>query len=159
LDEHFTRVDGKISAEVEGPKGDRVYFSIVKDDQIIFEKSVVVGQDGNAETVFSLQTPNLWFPYRYGKQELYKIYARLSSSQGTDLFGASKRIGFRKAELVQEVDEMGKSFYFRINGIDIFCGGSNWIPADSFTPRISKDRYRSWLQMLIDGNQSMIRLG
>lgn len=68
-----------------------------------------------------------------------------------------RRIGFRKAELVQEVDAVGKTFFFRINGIDIFCGGSDWIPADSFTPRITAERYRKWLKMMVDGYQVMIR--
>lgn len=68
-----------------------------------------------------------------------------------------RRIGFRKAELVQEPDAVGKSFFFRINNIDVFCGGSDWIPADSFTPRITAQRYRKWLEMMVDGFQVMIR--
>jgi beta-mannosidase len=33
---------------------------------------------------------------------------------------------------VQTPDSVGKTFYFRVNGVDVFCGGSDWIPADSF---------------------------
>ncbi|KAG8767471.1 hypothetical protein FRC12_006222 [Ceratobasidium sp. 428] len=36
--------------------------------------------------------------------------------------------------------------------------GSNWIPADNFLTTITPDRYRSWLQVLKDGNQNMIRV-
>jgi len=69
----------------------------------------------------------------------------------------TKSIGIRTAELVQESDKHGSSFYFRINGVDVFCGGSNWIPGDSFLPRMSKGRYKEWLELLVRGNQTMIR--
>ena len=36
--------------------------------------------------------------------------------------------------------------------------GSNWIPADSFLSTVTEDRYRSWLQLLKDGNQNMVRV-
>ena len=41
----------------------------------------------------------------------------------------------------------GKSFTFVINGVPVFAKGGNWIPADSFPTRISKDKYRQ----LLDG--------
>ena len=46
----------------------------------------------------------------------------------------TKTIGFRRAQLIQRelIDQDGLSFFFEINNIPIFCGGSNWIPADSF---------------------------
>lgn len=60
-------------------------------------------------------------------------------------------------ELVQEPDSAGESFFFRINGVDIFCGGSCWIPADSLPPRVSPEKYRSWLELMIEGRQNMTR--
>lgn len=40
----------------------------------------------------------------------------------------------------------------------MFCGGSNWIPADSFIPRIKPSKYRDWIKLAVAGNQSMIRI-
>jgi len=40
---------------------------------------------------------------------------------------------------------LGLSFYFKINGQPIFMKGSNWIPADSFQSRISKDKLQNLL--------------
>jgi hypothetical protein len=74
-----------------------------------------------------------------------------------ELHEVSRRTGFRKGELIQEPDAIGKTFYFRINNIDVFCGGSDWIPADSFTPRVTSEKYRKWLEMMVDGYQVMIR--
>jgi beta-mannosidase len=70
----------------------------------------------------------------------------------------NKYIGFRKAELIQNKDAVGTSFYFRINNVDIFVGGSCWIPADSLLTQISPERYREWLQLAATGNQTMIRV-
>ncbi len=52
----------------------------------------------------------------------------------------------------------GTTFLFEINGRRVFCGGSNWIPADSFLTEISEERYRAWLQLMVDGNQNMVRV-
>jgi beta-mannosidase len=133
-----------------------VGFSILKNDQTLFQESVLVQADGTTEASFSIDNPKLWFPHGYGGQDLYEFRATTLSA-GANISITSKKIGFRKAELIQEPDEVGKSFYFRINGRDVFCGGSDWIPADSFTPRVTPERYRKWLQMMVDGYQSMIR--
>lgn len=42
--------------------------------------------------------------------------------------------------------------------IKINSQGSNWIPADNFLTTITPDRYRSWLELLRDGNQNMVRV-
>lgn len=79
------------------------------------------------------------------------------SKDSQKLDAKTKKTGFRKSELVQNGDSHGKSFFFRINNVDIFCGGSCWIPADSFLPRITAAKYREWLKLIIEGNQIMAR--
>jgi hypothetical protein len=39
-----------------------------------------------------------------------------------------------------------------------FKPGSNWVPADNLLTTITPERYRSWLQLLKDGNQNMVRV-
>jgi len=55
-------------------------------------------------------------------------------------------------------EQPGTTFFFQINNIPVFCGGSNWIPADNFIPRISKEKYHDWVKLVADGNQFMIRV-
>lgn len=115
--------------------------------------------DNRAEAVIVVEKPELWYPVRYGKQPLYTLKATLlDDNEEADT--SSKKIGLRKAELVQDplIDQPGTSFYFRINNIPVFCGGSDWIPADNFIPRISKERYYDWVKLVADGNQFMIRV-
>jgi beta-mannosidase len=105
---------------------------------------------------FHVGNVQLWYPHGYGAQPLYTVTAT-AITDGMSLHKATRRTGFRKGELVQQPDAIGKTFFFRVNGVDVFCGGSDWIPADSFTPRISEEKYRKWLELMVDGYQVMIR--
>lgn len=101
--------------------------------------------------------PQLWWPRGYGPQNLYEVRLQFLAINGT-LVEKRQTIGFRKVELIQDKDEDGQSFYFRINKTDIFSGGSCWIPADSILTRLTPGRYREWISLLAEGNQVMIRI-
>ncbi|KAI9102683.1 glycoside hydrolase family 2 protein [Phlyctochytrium arcticum] len=114
---------------------------------------------GVASASFHIGNPALWYPIRYGKQPLYQITATLKcGDEAVDEM--IRRIGLRKAELVQQPlkDQPGTSFFFKLNNIPLFCGGSNWIPADSFIPRISRQKYFDWVRLVAEGNQFMLRV-
>ncbi|KAJ7638773.1 glycoside hydrolase family 2 protein [Roridomyces roridus] len=102
----------------------------------------------------------LWYPVHYGEQPIYTVEIQLFDSDGKILDSKFQKIGLRRVRVVQEklVDEEGLTFLFEVNNIRIFCGGSNWIPADSFLTRLTPERYRQWLQLLVDGNQNMARV-
>ncbi|KAK5107531.1 hypothetical protein LTR62_001061 [Meristemomyces frigidus] len=156
VDISLTRVSGMITATIEGDSGKEVHFSTTLAGVEVFKGTAVVAS-GRGIVQFHVNEPKLWYPHGYGEQPLYTVSATLSTD-GINLHTCSKRTGFRKGELIQETDDIGKTFYFRINGIDVFCGGSDWIPADSFTPRITEAKYRKWLEMMVDGYQVMIRV-
>ncbi|KAL5630057.1 hypothetical protein BROUX41_001663 [Berkeleyomyces rouxiae] len=109
---------------------------------------------------FIVTNPQLWYPARYGAQPLYNITASVRDRMQDVFDTQNKSIGLRKVELVEDrlQDQPGTSFFFRVNGIPIFCGGSNWIPADSFLPRLTRDKYYTWMKLLRDGNQCMVRV-
>ncbi|KZT12292.1 glycoside hydrolase family 2 protein [Laetiporus sulphureus 93-53] len=106
----------------------------------------------------------LWWPVGYGKQSLYALDIALMSEDSIVLDQHSKLIGFRRIQLVQEPllepDQHGggTTFLFEVNGIRMFMGGSNWIPAHNFLTEVTPERYRAWLTLLRDGNQNMVRL-
>lgn len=159
-------------AVVEGT-ADRVKFDISLRGSVVASETVQVvpvagseSESGTASATFHIQKPALWYPIRYGEQPLYTVKATLLAGDDeapaaqAEIDTVSKRIGLRRAELVQQPikKQPGTSFFFRINNVPVFCGGSNWIPADSFVPRISADRYRDWVKLVADGNQFMIRV-
>lgn len=156
VDSSFRKVNGTISASVEGVSGKSVDFTASFAGNMVFKGTADVDSQGVAQVEFHVNEPKLWYPHGYGEQSLYTVSATVQHDE-ISLHTATRKTGFRKGELVQEPDHTGKSFYFRINGIDVFCGGSDWIPADSFTPRITVEKYRKWIQMMVDGYQVMIR--
>ncbi|KAL3250411.1 hypothetical protein ABHI18_011215 [Aspergillus niger] len=114
-------------------------------------------QEGRAKVEFNIDQPCLWWPHGYGDSTLYEVSASLNTDQ-LELHRVTKKVGIRTAEVVQRPDKHGKSFFFRINGVDIFCGGSCWIPADNLLPNISPQRYRKWIELMVAGRQAMIRV-
>lgn len=145
-----------VSADVEG-KGDKVLFEVSLDGVTVATETIHIDTDIASVTLLT-QKPKLWYPHTYGKQPLYMLSATLYQND-VALDTASKRFGLRRARVVQRKlnDAPGLTFFFEINNIPIFCGGSNWIPADSFTPMIGAERYRKWVETAVDGNQIMLR--
>ncbi|KAI3327859.1 glycoside hydrolase family 2 protein [Xylariaceae sp. AK1471] len=153
VSEDLATCSGRILAKVIGSVGQSVTISLALDGSVIFEKECAVGSEGVAETPFLITRPELWYPFTHGTQARYQLKATINAYDTR-----SKMVGFRRAELIQREDEFGKSFFFRINGKDVFCGGSCWIPADSFLSQIPERRYRDWLKLVYEGNQNMIRV-
>ena len=132
---------------------------ISSDGQTVCEKMISIAE--LEETAhFSLNKPTLWYPRRYGNQSLHTVTVTLKDDSGAVLDTATKQVGFRRAELVQHalVDQPGKSFFFRVNNIDIFAAGSNWIPAHSFESLLTESDYKDWVKVVVDGNQDMLRI-
>lgn len=144
-------------ADVEG-SATAVKFDVTLAGVLISSETAKV-EDGLARSTFKFDEPSLWYPVRYGKQPLYSLTATLLHSH-TEIASQSKRFGLRRAELVQRpmTDQPGTTFFFQVNNIPIFCGGSDWIPADNFIPRISREKYYDWVKLVADGNQFMIRV-
>lgn len=133
-------------------------FDISIDGTQVASETVQVSS-GKATASFTLENPSLWYPIRYGKQPLYQVKAALICGDSEEDV-VEKRVGLRRAELIQRPlkGQPGKSFFFQVNNIPLYCGGSDWIPADNFIPRITKERYYDWIKLVADGNQFMIRV-
>jgi beta-mannosidase len=108
---------------------------------------------------FTVERPQLWYPNGYGAQPLYTLRVTLDQD-GEAIATRTQRQGVRRLELVQEplLNAPGTSFLFQINNTPVFCGGANWIPADSFTPRITPDDYRDWLHLAVNAHMNMLRV-
>ena len=76
-----------------------------------------------------MANPRLWWPNGHGAQPLYDLTVRVAGDE------VRKRIGLRTLEVVSREDREGLSMTFRVNGVDIFCKGANWIPADALPQR------------------------
>jgi beta-mannosidase len=144
-------------AAVEG-SACKVRFDLSLDGSTVASKEVEGSPDKPLVATFDISKPALWYPVRYGQQPLYTVTATLFA--GGEIDSLSKKMGIRRVELVQDPlkEQPGTSFFFRVNGVPVFCGGSDWIPADNFVPRITRERYYDWIRLLRDGNQFMVRV-
>src|SRR6266568_5216967 len=106
---------------------------------------------------FVISHPSLWWPNGLGAHPLYNFRARLIVA-GSLTDQKQTRTGLRSLKLRQETDEWGKSFEFVVNGVPVFAKGGNWIPADSFPTRITREKYRELLQSVRDTNMNMVRV-
>lgn len=106
---------------------------------------------------FHIQNPKRWQPNGWGEAYLYDIKVSLKQ-KSTSLSDETMKIGLRTIELVQDKDERGKTFYFKVNGNPLYIKGTNWIPADSFSPRITKEKYQKLIKDSKEANMNMIRI-
>ncbi|KAL8658572.1 MAG: hypothetical protein Q9226_000906 [Calogaya cf. arnoldii] len=143
--------------EVEG-NATEIRFEILFQGKMVATETVGI-VDGLASAVFRTQKPELWYPARYGKQPLYELKAVVyAGTSACDV--KTKRFGLRRAEVIQREleDAPGTTFFFQVNNIPVFCGGSNWIPADMSIPTIESTRYRALVKLALESNNSMIRV-
>ena len=81
-------------------------------------------------------------------------------AHGRKIQSGSTRFGFRTVELIQQpiLGSEGLSFYFRINDVDVFLKGSNWIPPDALRDRVTNATIDLYLQSAIDANINVLRV-
>lgn len=114
--------------------------------------------NGTAKAVIDIVDPVLWWPNGYGEQALYQVRIGLRDVDETVLDVREFQMGLRKLELKQEKDEYGESFTFVVNDIPIFAKGSNWIPADTFPTRITREGLDRLLGDAAQAHHNMIRV-
>ena len=104
------------------------------------------------KTKFEIDKPKLWWPAGYGKQPLYVLTVKTADES------LSRETGLRTIELVCDRDDYGTGIMFRVNGVDIFCKGANWIPVDAMPERQTREVYQDLLESAITANMNMIRV-
>ncbi len=99
-----------------------------------------------------------WYPNGYGQQALYDVEVRLDwDSEAVDAFATS--YGFREVAIKQEpINSAEQSFIITVNGVDVFCKGANWVPADSIVARVSDQKYEALVREAVEANFNMFRI-
>jgi beta-mannosidase len=137
----------QIKAVVSGKKKD-----YIKTQPILLQKGL-----NNQTITLQITNPALWWPNGMGEQNLYTAKILLYREKQL-LDSATKRIGLRQLVLEQKDDRWGKSFQFVVNGVPFFAKGGNWIPADSFVTRVTRQKYERLLKDCVEANMNMLRV-
>lgn len=130
--------------------------------RLISPSGEVIEQSADADwrLEFTVEKPDLWWPNGYGEQPMYEVQVALveAGTETRPLQTVSRRIGLRTVELVQEPDQWGKTFYFRVNGVPIFAKGADWIPAHHFPTQLTQDWYRDLVESAAWAHMNMLRV-
>ena len=93
-------------------------------------------KEGKGNVHVAIENPQLWWPAGMGKQPLYRVDVELLHD-GKVLDRTTKRIGLRTLRAVPQTAAV--PLHFEVNGVPFFAKGANWIPADCFPNRLTKD--------------------
>ena len=106
---------------------------------------------------FNIEKPKLWFPYGYGDANIYDGEVRIL--KGGEVVHAMP-LSFGVREIVLDRREPDGSdngqFRFTVNGVDVMCRGSNWVPLDAFHSR-DAERYPEALALVKDIGCNILR--
>ncbi|MEL4425002.1 beta-mannosidase [Shewanella indica] len=106
---------------------------------------------------FQLSNPRRWWPNGLGEAHLYEFCFTLQHGEES-LSRYSQVIGLRTIEVINEADDMGQSFYLKVNGHAVFMKGANYIPGDSFIHRMTSERHQTDFEAVVAANINMLRV-
>ena len=129
----------------------------VKATLIAPDGHVLEGDMNGTELSFVVNNPRLWWPVRYGDQNLYELTVTLQADgQVVDTW--RKKIGLRTLTLHREKDQHGEAFCHMVNGVKIFAMGANYIPQDNILSRVNPERTRKLLADARIANMNIVRI-
>lgn len=105
----------------------------------------------------TIPNPKLWWCNGMGKPHMYHYTVSLVKKSGI-IATKSIDVGLRTIELVQQKDSVGKSFYFKLNGVPVFMKGANYIPSHSFLSELNDNNYRNDVALAKEANMNMLRV-
>lgn len=146
----------EVGVDIEGnTSGKSVRISLSFEGENI-EKLFDIKKGKNQKFLLEVKNPKLWNPNGEGEQNLYSLKVELLRDKET-IDAMEKKVGIRTITL--QLTDKGKStFRFIMNGKPIYAKGVNWIPADSFLPRVDEKKYRTLLQYAKDANMNIVRV-
>ncbi len=154
LNDEIAELEAQVEfkTEVEGP----ISIEVFVNDK--FNSKTKLRKIANTLSVpFKIKDPVKWWPHNIGEPYLYDIKVVVKKKNRTlDSFSLSK--GLRTIELVTEKDNVGKTFYFKINGIPVYAKGANYIPQHSFQNQVKEEDYVRLLDDAVEANMNMLRV-
>lgn len=112
----------------------------------------------NATLSLAVPGAEAWWPRTHGAQPLYRVDVSLLDPAGETVDAWSGRVGFRSVTVDTGPDEEGNRFSIVVNDVPVHIRGANWIPADTFLPRVDRASLSVALADAVDANMNLIRV-
>lgn len=152
------RMNGTGYFTVEAAKDGKAELTISVAGQSAQKKSVeLVEGMNNVEVPFSIINPELWWPNGAGDQKLYDVTGSFKFEE-TEVHSETRKVGVRTVELVNEPDDIGTSFFFKVNGEPIFMKGANMIPQSVFPSTVTNEQTLDLLITAKESHFNMLRV-
>ena len=125
------------------------------------DSSFEISQKLNHTKAFTLfpqiNDPKRWMPYGYGDPNVYDCKATLFLN-GEMISEKEFSFGLRTVVLdrTDRTDGVSGKFRFLVNGTEIMCKGSNWVPLDAFHSR-DAERYADAMALVSDIGCNILR--
>ncbi len=120
--------------------------------------TLAISSGPNPVIVGSVRIPGVrrWWPHTHREPVLYDVALHLDLGHGQIETRPLGRSGFRTLSVDRGTD--GEGFTIAVNGIDVFCRGSAWMPVDPRDPCVGIDELRSMLTRCRATGLNMLRL-
>ncbi len=146
------RVTVAVDVELTSPAGGRTTLDVQLGSERVQKPVTLKPGRNRVHASIRLLNPKLWWPNGYGAQPLYPLVIQMAGDE------VRTRIGLRTLEVVQVEDQRGLSMTFRVNGVDIFAKGANWIPCDALPQRQTRAALDDLLTSARQANMNMLRV-
>lgn len=136
--------------------------------EVILEKSGKIYS--NEERIEAqVLNPVLWWPNGYGDPSLYTSDVQLLDENQKLLDRKTSKVGFKTVRLIMNEGEWERPIGFpatrnrapaslEINGKRIFAKGTNWVHPEIFVGLITKETYKTQIQLAKDANFNILRV-
>ena len=103
-----------------------------------------------------IRQPRLWWSNGLGEPFLYEFSATVRCGPWQDRH--SVRSGLRRLRILQPPDADGAGFGVELNGVPVFMKGANYIPCDSFPPRVPRSTREHIVRSAAAAHMNMLRV-
>jgi len=170
LNDDFSRAAIRVSMELSRPCSGTLQWVLSDDEgEIIDAQSIPLADVKSTDFIAEVFEPSLWWPNGQGEQYRYSYLITLHDEEGIALSRSGGRIGFRRCRLVMNEGAWDEPAVFpksrslppmtmEINGREIFCKGSNWVPPEVFPGTVDEETYRPLLEKARSAHFNLIRV-
>jgi len=123
----------------------------------VLDPEGTVTATGDGIGTVCIKNPRLWWPAGLGEQPLYTVKVSLLY-KGEVLDTWERRIGLRTMTVSTEKDAYGEKFAHKVNDVEVFAMGGDYIPEDNLLARTSRERTRRLLEDAKLANFNSIRV-
>lgn len=160
IDGSTAHMDARIKTQAFVPGDYLLKLRVVRGPAVWQQVRKVQFEAGHNEADVSVEVDpvELWWPAGHGDQPLYVATVEVEKA-GEMVDEYSTTYGFRTIRLRQDpIGEGETTFIVNVNGVDIFCKGANWVPADSITARVTDAKYEALITEAVAANFNMFRI-